>query len=227
VTDTISHRVEAVRERIARAAQRVGRQPAEIMLVAVSKTMPVPAVADAIAAGASILGENRVQEAQAKIAALPGQATWHLIGHLQTNKARLAVELFSWIQSLDSIRLLRELERHAAAAGKTLRCLVEVNVAGEAQKTGTAESDVRPMLAAAAECPHVRVDGLMAIPPFLPTSEAARPYFQRLRAFRDDLQADGFPLPELSMGMSHDFDVAIEEGATIVRVGTAIFGPRG
>ncbi len=225
--ETISTRLDAVRERIARAAQRVGRRAADVTLVAVSKTMPAPIVAEAIAAGASNLGENRVQEAQAKIEVLAGQATWHLLGHLQTNKAKLAVELFSWIQSLDSVRLLRELERHAAAAGKTLRCLVEVNVAGEAQKTGAAESDVRLILAAMAECPHIRVDGLMAIPPFLPSAEAVRPYFERLRLLREGLQLEGFALPELSMGMSHDFEVAIEEGATIVRVGTAIFGPRG
>jgi PLP dependent protein len=227
VADTISTRLQQVRERIAAAARRSGRRTEEVTLVAVSKTMPLSVVADAVAAGANVLGENRVQEAHQKVAALAGQAVWHLIGHLQSNKAKLAVELFSRIHSLDSIRLAGEMERHAAASGKTVRCLIEVNVGDEVQKSGAAQAEVRRILEAVGRCPHLFVDGLMAIPPFLPEAEAVRPYFRRLREIRDELERDGFSLPELSMGMSHDFEAAIEEGATLVRIGTAIFGPRG
>jgi len=227
VADTISTRLHEVRERIAAAARRSGRRAEEVTLVVVSKTMSVSVVAEAIAAGANVLGENRVQEAHQKVTALAGQAVWHLIGHLQSNKAKLAVELFSRIHSVDSIRLAGELERHAAAAGKTVRCLLEVNVGDEVQKSGAAQAEVRRILEAVGRCPHLFVDGLMAIPPFLPEAEAVRPYFRRLREIRDGLERDGFSLPELSMGMSHDFEVAIEEGATLVRIGTAIFGPRG
>ncbi|HTX55362.1 MAG TPA: YggS family pyridoxal phosphate-dependent enzyme [Candidatus Baltobacteraceae bacterium] len=227
MADTISTRLHEVRERIAAAARRSGRRAEEVTLVVVSKTMSVSVVAEAIAAGANVLGENRVQEAHQKVTALAGQAVWHLIGHLQSNKAKLAVELFSRIHSVDSIRLAGELERHAAAAGKTVRCLLEVNVGDEVQKSGAAQAEVRRILEAVGRCPHLFVDGLMAIPPFLPEAEAVRPYFRRLREIRDGLERDGFSLPELSMGMSHDFEVAIEEGATLVRIGTAIFGPRG
>jgi pyridoxal phosphate enzyme (YggS family) len=209
------------------AAGRSGRAASSVTLVAVSKTMPVEAIREAVAAGATILGENRVQEARDKITALAGAAQWHLIGHLQTNKAKLAVGLFDRIHSLDSIRLAHELDRHAGDAGRRLRCLVQVNVGGEAQKNGALEEEVRPLLEAARHLPHIAVEGLMAIPPFLSDPEAVRPYFRRLRALRDELATDGFPLPDLSMGMTHDFEVAIEEGATLVRVGTAIFGPRG
>lgn len=225
--DEIRERLEAVRRRIEAAAERSGRPASAVTLVAVSKTMPVETVREAIAAGATILGENRVQEARDKIAALGGAAEWHLIGHLQTNKAKLAVSLFDRIHSLDSIRLAQELERHAAEAGRRLRCLIEVNVGGEEQKSGASEGEIRPLLEAANAMPHVLVEGLMAIPPFLSDPEAIRPYFRRLRVFRDELAREGFCLPDLSMGMTQDFEIAIEEGATLVRVGTAIFGPRG
>ena len=224
--DEIRERVAAVRRRIEGAAKRSGRSASAVTLVAVSKTAPVEAVREAVAAGATILGENRVQEAHDKIEALAGAAEWHLIGHLQTNKVKLAVGLFERIHSLDSIRLAHEIERHAGDAGRQVRCLVQVNVGDEAQKNGASEDEVRPLLEATNGMPHILVEGLMAIPPFLSDPEAVRPYFRRLRVLRDDLASDGFSLPDLSMGMTQDFEVAIEEGATLVRVGTAIFGPR-
>jgi hypothetical protein len=226
IMDEIREGVAAVRRRIEVAAERSGRKASAVTLVAVSKTMPVETVREAIAAGAAILGENRVQEARDKIAALSGAAEWHLIGHLQTNKAKLAVSLFDRIHSLDSIRLAQEMERHAAEAGRRVRCLVQVNVGGEDQKNGASEDEIRPLLEAAGRLSHIRVEGLMAIPPFLSDPEAVRPYFRRLRVLRDTLAREGFSLPDLSMGMTNDFEVAIEEGATLVRVGTAIFGPR-
>ena len=227
MVEGIRERLAVVRRRIEAAAGRSGRAASSVTLVAVSKTMPVEAIREAVAAGATILGENRVQEARDKIAALAGAAQWHLIGHLQTNKAKLAVGLFDRIHSLDSIRLAHELDRHAGEAGRLVRCLVQVNVGGEAQKNGAPEEEVRPLLETASRLPHIAVEGLMAIPPFLSDPEAVRPFFRRLRALRDELVRDGFSLPDLSMGMTHDFEVAIEEGATLVRVGTAIFGPRG
>jgi len=226
MVDGIRERLADVRKRIEVAAERSGRPASAVTLVAVSKTMPVEAIREAVAAGATILGENRVQEARDKIEALAGAAEWHLIGHLQTNKVKLAVGLFARIHSLDSIRLAHELERHAEDAGRRVRCLVQVNVGGEEQKNGASESEVRPLLEAASRLPHILVEGLMAIPPFLSDPEAIRPFFRRLRVLRDELARDGFSLPDLSMGMTHDFEVAIEEGATLVRVGTGIFGPR-
>jgi pyridoxal phosphate enzyme (YggS family) len=226
MVERIRERLADVQRRMAAAAGRSGRPASGVTLVAVSKTMPVERIQEAVAAGVAILGENRVQEARDKIAALPGVARWHLIGHLQTNKAKLAAGLFDRIHSLDSIRLAHELDRHAAEAGRRLRCLIEVNVGEEGQKSGASEEEVRPLLDAAARLAHIVVEGLMAVPPFLSDPEAVRPYFRRLRALRDKLATEGFALPDLSMGMSHDFEVAIEEGATLVRIGTAIFGPR-
>jgi len=226
VAETIRDRLERVRARMAAAALRSGRPADAVRLVAVSKTMSPEAVREAVAAGVRMLGENRVQEAREKIAACPGLAAWHLIGHLQSNKAKLAVGLFDLIQSLDSLHLAEELDRQGRALGKRVRCLVQVNVGEEAQKSGADEAEVRPLLTRAASLPHLAVEGLMAIPPFLPDPEAVRPFFRRLRLLRDRLTTEGFPLAELSMGMTHDFEVAIEEGATMVRVGTAIFGTR-
>ena len=225
--DDIRERIAAVRQRIQAAAARSGRPASAVTLVAVTKTVSVEAVREAVAAGATILGENRVQEARDKIAALPGAARWHLIGHLQTNKAKLAVDLFDCVHSLDSIRLAQELERHAADAGRRVRCLVQVNVGGEAQKNGASEEEVRPLLEEVKGLPHLSVEGLMAIPPFLSEPEDVRPFFRHLRGLRDALASEGYSLPDLSMGMTHDFEVAVEEGATVVRIGTAIFGPRG
>jgi len=208
------------------AAGRAGREAASVTLVAVSKTVPVEVVREALAAGVTILGENRVQEARDKIAVLSGRATWHLVGHLQTNKAKLAVQLFDLIHSLDSPRLAEALDRSAEQAGRVVRCLVEVNLGGEESKSGTTEEGVRPLLEEAARLAHLRIEGLMTVPPFLPDPEQVRPFFRRLRSLRDKLAGEGFRLAELSMGMTHDFEVAIEEGATMVRIGTAIFGPR-
>ena len=226
VSEEIRARINRVQERIEAAAIRSGRLASGVTLVAVSKTMPAEIVREAVAAGARILGENRVQEAREKIALLPGLAEWHLVGHLQTNKAKLAVALFERIHSLDSIRLAEELDRQARDAGKRIRCLVEVNLGAERQKNGVSEKEIRALLEAAARLPHLAIDGLMVIPPFLSDPDAVRPFFRRLRLLRDQLAAEGFPLAELSMGMTHDFEAAVEEGATLVRIGTAIFGPR-
>jgi pyridoxal phosphate enzyme (YggS family) len=226
VAESIQDRLFRVQDRIRAAAVSAGREPSSITLVAVSKAMPVEAIREAVTAGITILGENRVQEARDKIAALPGLATWHLVGHLQTNKSKLAVQLFDLIHSLDSLKLAQALDQHGQQAGKLVRCLIEVNLGGEESKSGISEEGVRPLLEAAGQLPYLRIQGLMAIPPFLPDPEQSRPFFRRLRNLRDKLEAEGFPLAELSMGMTHDFEVAIEEGATMVRIGTAIFGPR-
>jgi pyridoxal phosphate enzyme (YggS family) len=226
MTETIRERLLRVHERIQAAAGRAGRDPSSVRLVAVSKTVPVEIIRQAFEAGVATLGENRVQEAAEKIPALPTVAVWHLVGHLQSNKAKQAVALFELIHSVDSIKLVQALDRHGRDAGRRVRCLVEVNLGGEESKSGTREADARDLLAAAQGLPNLQVEGLMAIPPFLPSPEEVRPYFRRLRALRDRLEGEGYRLPELSMGMSHDFEVAIEEGATLVRIGTAIFGPR-
>ncbi len=226
MAESIQDRLLRVQERIRAVAERAGRDATSVTLVAVSKMMPVEVIREALTAGVTILGENRVQEARDKIAALPGQATWHLVGHLQTNKAKIAVELFEMIHSLDSLKLAEALDRSGEQAGRTVRCLMEVNLGGEESKSGTTEEGVRPLLEAAERLTHLRVEGLMTIPPFLPDPEQVRPFFRRLRNLREKLAGEGFRLAELSMGMTHDFEVAIEEGATMVRIGTAIFGPR-
>jgi len=217
-----------VRERIAAAAARAGRAPTEVTLVAVSKTKPGELVEAAIAAGARVIGENYVQEARDKRAQVRGAAEWHLIGPLQRNKARLAVSLFDVVQTLDRIELARTLDALGAERGAPVRCLVEVNVGGEASKHGIAPADLPALLAAIAPLAHVRVEGLMAIPPPA-EGEAARAAFRALRRLRDELAPRApanVALQHLSMGMTDDFEIAIEEGATIVRVGRAIFGAR-
>jgi hypothetical protein len=219
-------RLASVRAGIAAAAARSGRSPEAVTLVAVSKTISVEGIREALSAGVRILGENRVQEAREKVALLPGLASWHLIGHLQSNKAKLAVQLFDCIHSLDSVRLAEDLDRHAEATGKIQRCLIEVNVGEEVQKSGALEAEVRQILEAARRLPHLTIEGLMAVPPFLDDPEDVRPFFRRLRLLRDTLRQEGFSLEALSMGMTHDFEVAVEEGATLVRIGTALFGPR-
>ena len=199
-------------------------------LVAVSKTFPIAAVEAAAAAGLADFGENRVQEALAKIEQAPDlPVQWHLIGHLQSNKARHAAGRFDWIHSVDSVALLRRIDDAANAAGTTPRLLIQTDLAGEAQKHGALTDDVRRLLAAAASCQAAEVRGLMLMPPWNDDPEQTRPYFRRLRDLRDTLRQEGVPgsaLAELSMGMSHDFEVAIAEGATMVRVGTALFGRR-
>jgi pyridoxal phosphate enzyme (YggS family) len=213
--------VEVVRQRIEHACQRAGRSPAEITLVAVTKTVEPPAVAMAFAAGISHFGENRVQEAAAKIerlANLTPHPTWHMVGHLQTNKAKKAVEIFDVIQSVDSTKLAEVLSQRTP---KTLPILLEVNVAGEVSKSGFSADDVAPALAAISSLPRLAAKGLMTIAPLADDPEEVRPVFHKLRSLRDFLG-----LEHLSMGMTDDFEVAIEEGVTMVRIGRAIFGER-
>ncbi|CAN5412486.1 YggS family pyridoxal phosphate-dependent enzyme [soil metagenome] len=223
--------LKGIRERIRQAALKSGRDPAAVKLVAVSKTHPATTVRKAIEAGVTVFGENKVQEAESKIVEIGREdAEWHLIGHLQSNKARKAVQLFDVIESLDSVDLAKRLERICVEQGRSvLPVLVEVDLAGEATKSGIAEGELPELVTILQDCVGLRFDGLMVLPPFFEDPEATRPFFQRLREIRDGLLADGAfgaGTGELSMGMSHDFEVAIEEGATIVRVGTAIFGER-
>jgi len=227
-------RVEEVRRRIEASAERAGRDPREVTLVAVSKTHPAALVREAVAAGLSDFGENRVLEAEGKIEELKLEAPavrWHLIGHLQANKARRAVRLFDLIHSVDSPSLAERLERLCEEEGRErLDVLVQVDLAGEASKTGAREDELPALFESLKGCVRVRCRGLMLLPPFFEDAERARPYFRRLRALRDELSARGVfgvGAGELSMGMSHDFEAAVEEGATLVRVGTAIFGERG
>jgi hypothetical protein len=198
-------------------------------MVAVSKTVEPARIREAMAAGIALFGENRVQEARAKIPEVGPGAIWHLVGHLQRNKAREAARLFEMIHSVDSAELLRELDRHASALDRRPEVLVQVNVAGEATKHGAAEEDLPGILRAAGECRHVRVRGLMVIPPYDPDPERSRPRFRRLAGLAVRLRKDHFDnvaLEELSMGMTEDFEVAVEEGATLVRIGRALFGER-
>ena len=220
---------QAVRDRVGRAAQRAGRPSEAVTIIVVSKTQPPAALAAAVAAGATDIGESYVQEAAPKIAAVGRGVRWHLIGHLQRNKSARAVELFDVIHTLDSVALGRALARHGAARGRVVPALIEVNLAGEASKSGVRPGDVRDLLGALATEPALMIEGLMAIPPPAPTAEATRPFFRALRALRDEVAvaaAPNAPLRELSMGMTDDFEVAVEEGATMVRVGRAIFGNR-
>jgi pyridoxal phosphate enzyme (YggS family) len=226
----VPKRLADVRARIADAAARAGRQPTDIRLVAVSKTFPLEAVRAAYDAGQLDFGENRVQEALQKIAGSADmKIRWHLIGHLQSNKARKAAENFTAVHSIDSVDLLKRLDQGAVALGRHLEVLVQVDLALEPTKYGAPLDEVPVIVSEAAKCSGVRIAGLMLLPPMVENPEEARPWFRRLRDVRDALIQDGVApglLGELSMGMSHDFEVAIEEGATIVRVGTAIFGER-
>ncbi len=230
LTATIGARLEAIRGRMAAAAARSGRPPGAVRLVAVSKTYPAAAIAAAVAAGQLDFGENKVQEGLQKIGeATDNRIRWHIIGHLQSNKARKAAEAFHWIHAVDGVSLLRKLDEGAAAAGRRPKALVQVDLAGEATKFGASPDELPAIFAAAAECAAVELVGLMLLPPAVADPNDARPWFRKLVAVRDGLAASGVPstrLGELSMGMSHDFEVAIEEGATIVRIGSAIFGER-
>lgn len=210
-----------VQESVARACARARRAPDSVLLIAVSKTVEIERVRLAIEAGVAALGENRVQEAKDKIEALGRPVPWHLIGSLQTNKARDAARLFDWVQSVDRLELAQELSRRAHAASRRLNVLLQVNLGDEPQKGGVAVAELKRLHEVAAALPNLSVRGLMAIPPATGEPEQARPYFRRLRELRDELG-----LEHCSMGMSADYEVAIEEGATMVRVGTAIFGPR-
>lgn len=229
--ERISASLSDVRARLARAATRAGRDPSSVRLIAVSKTHPIEAVLSAIRAGQFTFGENRVQEALQKTGvSADTPIEWHLVGHLQSNKARKAASVFACIHSIDSVDLLRRVDAGAAEAGTRPDLLVQVDLAGEPTKHGATLDTVLPIFEAAAACRAARMTGLMVLPPFAEDPEAARPYFVRLREIRDELGRRGVPssmLVHLSMGMSHDFEVAIEEGATLVRVGTSIFGARG
>lgn len=217
-------RLDSVRQRIADAAVRSGRDASKIELIAVSKTHSAETVREAIAAGVTEFGENKVQEAAAKIPQVGRDAArWHLIGHLQKNKARRAVQLFDVIHSVDSVALAGRLERICGEEGRAvLPVLIQVDLAGEETKSGIAEDGLGELIDYLRTCERLKIIGLMILPPFFDDAESTRPYFKRLREIRDKMLPGG----ELSMGMSHDFEVAIEEGATMVRVGTAIFGDR-
>lgn len=227
----LSQNLRAVRERIGQAAARSGRNASEVKLVAVSKTHPSQVLREGIDAGLTAFGENKVQEAEGKIVEIGRYAAeWHLIGHLQSNKARKAVELFDVIHSLDSLELAERLERICEETGREkLSVFVQVELAGEETKSGVSIDALLELAGFLTTCRHLAFDGLMVLPPFFDDAEATRPYFKNLREIRDELAAqkafaDG--RGELSMGMSHDLEAAIEEGATIIRVGTAIFGAR-
>jgi pyridoxal phosphate enzyme (YggS family) len=215
-----------VRERVDRAARTAGRDPKEINLVAVSKTVEVERIKEAIEAGVSILGENYVQEAQKKIEAIGRRVSWHFIGHLQSNKARYAVRLFDVVHSTDSIPLAEELGRRAAQSDRVIKVMIEVNLSKEATKFGTDEERVLHLAKRIQDLKHLSLEGLMTMPPYFDSPEMSRPYYTALRELKERMVKEGIPMKELSMGMSNDFEIAIEEGATYVRIGTAIFGPR-
>ncbi|NIO11047.1 MAG: YggS family pyridoxal phosphate-dependent enzyme [Deltaproteobacteria bacterium] len=227
--ETVVENTRNVMEAIRQAAERCGRDPKEVKLLAASKTQSVENVQAAVEAGIRLFGENYVQEVKAKKEAVDESVEWHMIGHLQRNKAKVAVASFSVIESLDSIELATVLDKEGKKAGKQVRTYVEVNLAKEESKTGIAEDDLIPLLEKVGTCSNLKVEGLMVIPPPREDPEEARPFFRKLRELRDSLQKRNLPnvdLKELSMGMTHDYVVAIEEGSTLVRVGTAIFGQR-
>jgi pyridoxal phosphate enzyme (YggS family) len=231
VENDLVTRIEAVKKRIQNAAERAARPVGNIKLVAVSKTHSAETIRSAIAVGLHVFGENKVQEAEGKVATIARQsAEWHLIGHLQSNKARKAVQLFDVIQSLDSVDLAQRLERICKDEGrKSLSVFVQVDLAGEETKSGIGENDLPEIVDYLQQCERLKFDGLMVLPPYFEDPEKTRPFFERLREIREELVASkafANVSGELSMGMSHDFEVAIEEGATVVRVGTAIFGER-
>ena len=226
---TIADNHKWVCERIEQAALRCGRRAEEIRLVAVAKTGTVDRIKEAVAAGVDILGENYVQEAQSQYDSLGAQVQWHLIGHLQSNKTKIAVRLFDVFETVDRMKIISELQRQAHQVGKRVDIMIQVNLAGESTKSGTSPDQVLSLIEAAASCDNLRCVGLMTIPPYYDDPDRVRPAFAALRRLRDQLQVQcpqGVVLGELSMGMSGDFEVAIEEGATLVRIGTALFGPR-
>jgi len=219
--------VEKVQQRIAAACARAGRNTSSVTLLAVTKSHPPELVREATQYGLTLFGENKVQEAKAKIPLCPERARWHMIGHLQTNKARDAVELFHMIQAVDSLRLAEEINKRAEQASKTMPVLLEVNIVGEASKFGYQPVQLLKELLQLNALPRLEIHGLMTVPPWSPVQERARPAFRKLRELK--MQCEdvlGVPLPQLSMGMTGDFEVAIEEGATLVRIGTGLFGER-
>jgi pyridoxal phosphate enzyme (YggS family) len=226
---SIAENLKTVRDRITSAAKRAGREPSSIQLVVVTKTVGVDRIREAVAAGAKTLGENRVQEAREKIVELGRVAHWHLIGALQTNKAKYAVKLFDLIHSVDNLALAREIDKQALKIGKVQDILIEVNIAGEESKSGVVFKDALSLVHEAETLKNISIKGLMTMPPFSDIPEDSRPYFKKLRELAEEIAKENIPgvsMKELSMGMSGDFEVAVEEGATMVRVGTAIFGER-
>jgi pyridoxal phosphate enzyme (YggS family) len=223
----IENNLRQVRERIEHAATKVGRDPRGIKLIAVTKTVAIERIREAITAGAMSFGENYIQEARHKIEEIGRTGIqWHFIGHLQTNKAKYAARFFDVIHAVDSIQLVRELDRRAATEEKALACLIEVNLSREGSKFGIGKEQAPELAHAMAGLQNISLQGLMTMPPYSDDPEEARPYFIALRKLKEEIERDGIPLAELSMGMSTDFAVAIEEGATMVRVGRAIFGER-
>ncbi len=230
-TPLLFNKIKDIYLRMARAAMKADRSPDEVQLIAVTKTVAVGAIREAVDCGLRVFGENRVQEAKRKIMSEEMQSmsevlAWHFIGHLQTNKAKDAVQLFDLIHSVDSAELVDEIDRQAEKIGKIQRVLVEVKLSEEETKYGIAEGVLLPFLERIRGKKHVTAEGLMTIPPFREDRNSVRPYFTRLRELRERARTAGLALPELSMGMSHDFETAIEEGSTMVRIGTAIFGER-
>ncbi len=226
--DNIATNLAAVLDRIADAAHNAGRSPQDVELVAVTKTQPETRVREAISAGATMIGENYIQESREKFDLLIDKAvSWHFIGHLQRNKAKYAVRIFDLIHSVDSIKLARQIDAQAQKTGKIQSVLVQVNISGESTKSGVAHDTAMTLIKDVAALPHLNLEGLMTMPPFFDAPERARPFFTTLRQLRDQAQSTlAIDLPHLSMGMTGDFEVAIQEGATLVRVGTAIFGER-
>jgi pyridoxal phosphate enzyme (YggS family) len=223
---TVKENLLRVMEKIEEAARKIGRDPNEIKLVAVSKTVESARIMEAIEAGVSTLGENYVQEAQKKIEEIGRPVSWHFIGHLQTNKAKYAIRLFDMIHSLDSVPLAEELNRRAEQADRVMEVMIEVNLSKEATKFGTDEEVVVNLAKRIQNLNHLSLEGLMTMPPYFDSPELSRPYYIALRELKEKMVKEGVPMKDLSMGMSNDFEIAIEEGATYVRVGTAIFGPR-
>ena len=224
---SLAENLDLIQQKIRGACQRAGRDENSVRLLAVSKTHPAESIQEAVNGGQLLFGENKIQEAKAKIPLCPGKARWHFIGHLQSNKVRDAVTLFEMIQSVDSLALAQEISRRCEPAARTMPVLIEVNVAGEASKFGYQPEKLLRELPDLNRLPRIEVHGLMTVPPYVTDAERARPHFRRLRELKTKCEEMlGAPLPHLSMGMSGDFEVAIAEGATMVRVGTALFGPR-
>lgn len=224
---SVRENLKRVREGIAEAALRSGRRPEEVKLIGATKGVPPERILEAVEAGLDTIGENYVQEAQRKYEVIGDRVKWHMIGRLQSNKAKHAVRLFEVIHSLSSLKLAQELQKRAQKEGRRIRVLVQVNLSGEETKAGVSPEGLPELIRAAVGMPNLEVLGLMTMPPYSEDPEDSRPFFRRLRELRDRLAEGGIILPELSMGMSNDYQVAVEEGATMVRIGTAIFGPRG
>ncbi|MBI4620746.1 MAG: YggS family pyridoxal phosphate-dependent enzyme [Desulfobacterales bacterium] len=225
----IADNILSVKERIEKAALKAGRDPGEVKLVAVSKTVGVKEIKDAISAGVTILGESYIQEAKEKIEEIGHQVQWHMIGHLQTNKVKQAINLFDMIHSVDRIGLAEEIDKRTKQSGKRVSVLIQVNISQETTKSGIERDRAISLVSKVAKLTNIKVEGLMTMPPYFDDPEDARPYFKSLRELKGEIERERFgniSMKELSMGMSNDFEIAIEEGATIVRIGTAIFGER-